>query len=243
MDEVRGSAAVLLGILGVVGLVFLGVVLVGQEGRERTTSRSDGLTPAGVPRGTPVSTAAPLPDGADTSIWARDAAARTSIPARALEAYAAAELAQRARTPDCRLSWATLAGIGRVESNHARINGSRLDGQGVSSPPIVGIPLDGSNNTREIADTDGGRLDGDTTYDRAVGPLQFLPTTWARFGGGGDPQRIDDAARAAAAYLCAEGRDTASGDGWWDGVLAYNRSVEYARLVWAAVDRYAGAAA
>jgi membrane-bound lytic murein transglycosylase B len=150
-----------------------------------------------------------------------------------LQAYATAELAQRARTPDCRLSGATLAGIGRVESDHARINGSRLDRQGVSSPPIVGIPLDGSDNTREIADTDGGRLDGDTTYDRAVGPLQFLPTTWARYGGGGDPQQIDDAARAAAAYLCAEGRDIASGDGWWDGVLAYNRSVEYARLVWA----------
>jgi hypothetical protein len=68
VDEVRRSAAVLLGILGVVGFVFLGVVLVGQEGRERTTSRSDGRTPAGVPRGTPVSTPAPLPDGADTSI-------------------------------------------------------------------------------------------------------------------------------------------------------------------------------
>ncbi|MCW0211985.1 MAG: lytic murein transglycosylase [Pseudonocardia sp.] len=236
----RRSSAVLLGILGVVGFVLLGVVLVGQEGRER---RSDGLTPADVPRGTPVSAAAPLAGGTDTVAWARDTAARTAVPARTLQAYANAELAQRSLTPDCGLSWTTLAGIGRVESNHARINGSRLDERGVATPPIVGIPLDGSNRTREIRDTDGGRLDGDTTYDRAVGPLQFLPTTWARFGGGGDPQLIDDAARAAAAYLCAGGRDTASGDGWWAGVLAYNRSVEYVRLVWAAADRYAAAAA
>ena len=77
--------------------------------------------------------------------------------------------------------------------------------------------------------------------------MQFLPTTWARFGADGngdgvrDPHQIDDAALAAARYLCADGRDTASGQGWWDGVLTYNRSTAYARLVWAAADRYASA--
>jgi membrane-bound lytic murein transglycosylase B len=57
-----------------------------------------------------------------------------------------------------------------------------------------------------------------------------------------NPQDLDDAAAAAAAYLCADGRDTTDGDGWWDGVLTYNRSVDYARRVWAATDRYATAA-
>ncbi|MBC8093286.1 MAG: lytic murein transglycosylase, partial [Pseudonocardia sp.] len=110
---------------------------------------------------------------------------------------------------------------------------------------IVGVALDGSDGVREILDTDGGTLDSDPRFDRAVGPLQFLPTTWERYGADGngddirDPHQIDDAARGAAAYLCADDRDTADGDGWWDGVLTYNRSGEYARLVWAATDRYA----
>jgi membrane-bound lytic murein transglycosylase B len=54
-----------------------------------------------------------------------------------------------------------------------------------------------------------------------------------------DPQQIDDAALATAHYLCDEGRDTASGPGWWQGVLTYNNSVSYGQLVWAAVNRYA----
>lgn len=111
------------------------------------------------------------------------------------------------------------------------------------------MPLDGSPGFREVRDTDGGALDGDVTYDRAVGPMQFLPTTWARYGADGsgdgvrDPHQIDDAARGAAAYLCNDDRDTADGAGWWDGVLTYNRSGDYARLVWAAADRYATAEA
>jgi len=111
------------------------------------------------------------------------------------------------------------------------------------------VPLDGSPGFREVRDTDGGALDGDVTYDRAVGPMQFLPTTWARYGADGsgdgvrDPHQIDDAARGAAAYLCNDDRDTADGAGWWDGVLTYNRSGDYARLVWAAADRYATAEA
>jgi membrane-bound lytic murein transglycosylase B len=146
------------------------------------------------------------------------------------------------------LSWATLAAVGRVESDHGRLGEADLDADGVARPPIVGVALDGSSGVAEIRDTDGGRLDGDPEQDRAVGPMQFLPETWARFGADGDrdgvrnPDDLDDAAVAAAAYLCANGRDTADGDGWWDGVLAYNRSLDYARRVWTAADRYAAAA-
>jgi len=240
-------------VLAVLGMVATFVVIAVSVAAERDDgaehTRGDGLTPADVDRGTPVPQPPPLPAGTDLAAWSEEAAESSGVPARALRAYAAAELAQRATTPDCRLSWNTIAGIGRVESNHGRYGGASVDADGVARPPIVGIPLDGSDGVREIRDTDGGRFDGDPAYDRAIGPMQFLPGTWARYGADGngdgvrDPHQLDDAALAAAHYLCAEGRDTASGEGWWDGVLTYNRSVGYARLVWAAADRYATATA
>lgn len=202
---------------------------------------------ADVARDTPVPRPPSLAAVTDVATWAAGVSARTAVPAPALRAYGGAELAQHVDTPGCRLSWNTLAGIGRVESDHGGLGRATLGPDGLSRPPIVGIALDGTRGTQEIRDTDGGRLDGDTVFDRAVGPMQFLPTTWAQYGRDGngdgvrDPNQLDDAAAAAAAHLCSGGRDTASGEGWWDGVLTYNRSVSYARLVWAAAERYATA--
>jgi membrane-bound lytic murein transglycosylase B len=236
---------VALGAASVVAVVVVAVAAMGD--RERTASRGDGLVAADVVRNTPVPPSPALTAGLDLAGWARGVAASTGVPARALRAYGAAELAQREATPQCRLSWTTLAAVGRVESDHGRFGRADLAADGVARPPIIGIALDGTRNTREIRDTDRGLLDGDAVHDRAVGPMQFLPTTWAQFGrdgngdGARDPHQLDDAAAATAAYLCASGRDTASGEGWWDGVLTYNRSVSYARLVWAAADRYATA--
>lgn len=229
-------------VLLLVGVVIGSLLVFGDD---EPTPRGDGLVPAEVDRNTPVARPAVLPATTDLGSWSRQVAGPTGVPARALRAYGAAEIAQRAADGDCRLSWATLAGIGRVESDHGRLGRADLDADGVPRPSIIGVALDGTGAVREIRDTDGGRLDGDPTYDRAVGPMQFLPTTWARYGADGngdgvrDPHQLDDAALAAARYLCADGRDTASGEGWWDGVLAYNRSGSYARLVWAAADRYA----
>lgn len=229
--------AIVSGVLACVLLVVVTAIAV-LAGQRPTPSRSDGLVPAEVARNTPLPQPDPLPAGTDVATWAATNATRTGIPARVLRAYATAEIAQRRTTPRCRLSWVTIAGIGRVESDHGRYGASEIDADGVTRPGIVGIPLDGSDGTRRIADTDDGRLDGDAEYDRAVGPMQFLPATWARYGQG-DPQHIDAAARATAAYLCAARRDVATGRGWWDGVLTYNSSNEYARLVWAAANRYA----
>ncbi|MEJ8280400.1 lytic transglycosylase domain-containing protein [Pseudonocardia spirodelae] len=189
--------------------------------------------------------AAALPAGTDVVAWARERAAEADIPARTLQAYASAELRQRERTPRCGLSWTTLAGVGRIESRHATFRGAEPGPGGRADPPIIGIALDGTNGTRRVADTDGGRLDGDPVLDRAVGPMQFLPATWARYGADGDgdgvadPQQVDDAALAAAGYLCASGRDVADADDWWRGVLAYNASGDYARDVWSAAADYA----
>jgi membrane-bound lytic murein transglycosylase B len=250
----RGAGAIALAVLGIMTMVVIvGVsVLSGRDDdgdRPQRTPRADVLTPANVGRDTPVRQPPPLAAGTDLAAWSSSAARRSGVPARVLRSYGAAELAQRADTPDCRLSWSTLAGIGRVESDHGRFGGADVDADGVARPRIIGLPLNGTRGVREIRDTDGGRLDGDVTFDRAVGPMQFLPGTWARYGADGngdgvrDPHQLDDAALAAARYLCADGRDTASGKGWWDGVLTYNTSLDYARLVWAAADRYTTATA
>ncbi|MGW5050231.1 lytic transglycosylase domain-containing protein [Actinokineospora sp. NPDC004072] len=197
----------------------------------------------------PVRMGAPAPQGGGgvdpLRGWAEDVAGRTGIPVRALMAYGNAELAVRGEAPGCGLSWATLAGIGRVESDHGRYQGRTLNEDGRASSPIIGVPLDGSPGVKAIPDTDGGALDGDKAVDRAVGPMQFIPSTWARWSadadldGVGDPHQIDDAALAAARYLCAGGRDLRTPEGWWAGVLSYNNSVEYGQKVFGLAERYA----
>lgn len=136
-------------------------------------------------------------------------AAGLAIPAEAMDAYDKAATAPPGA--ECGLRWQILAGIGRVESNHAR--GHTISADGSVSPPILGPTLDGSAGVARVADSDGGRLDGDTTHDRAVGPLQFLPSSWQFFGvdanndGRADPNNLYDAAAAAAALLCAAPRN------------------------------------
>lgn len=192
----------------------------------------------------------PQPQGAPAGedplrAWADRMAGPTEVPARALMAYGNAELVLRSTAPNCRLSWTTLAGIGRIESHHGQYGGATLGADGRPSKPIIGVPLDGSPGVKAIADTDGGAFDGDPGVDRAVGPMQFIPSTWrkwasdANFDGRGDPHQIDDAALAAARYLCAGGRNMGTGQGWWAGVLSYNNSVPYGQKVFGLADGYA----
>lgn len=200
-------------------------------------------TPA--PSGSPSAsrTVVAVADRADPA-WVQRMAETSGIPERALAAYAGATLAIADTHPSCGLGWNTLAGIGHVESEHASIGGSRIRRDGVVYPPIIGIPLDG-NGVEAIADTDGGVLDGDTGWDRAVGPMQFIPQTWGAYGqdGNGDGSRdihqIDDAALAAAAYLCDVGGDLTAPDRWIAAVSAYNPSVEYNNRVAEAANHYA----
>lgn len=196
---------------------------------------------AGVDGPAPALLATPRPDPA----WVARIAAATGIPDRALQAYAAAQLATTAENPACGLGWNTLAAIGSIESDHGRHGGAVLGADGVSLPAIRGAALDG-NGVAAIADTDGGAWDGDAVWDRAVGPLQFIPDTWQRWGADGngdgvaDPNQIDDAALAAARYLCASGPVTDPVQ-WRAAVFSYNHLDVYVDDVAHVASRYAGA--
>jgi hypothetical protein len=168
--------------------------------------------------------------------------ASLAIPVIAQSAYRAAA----ARQPRCRLDWSVLAGIGLIESRHARAGGSTNPAwPGIANPPIVGPQLVGGPY-QAIPDTDDGRLDGDRLWDRAVGPMQFLPATWRKYGVDADgdrvtnPQDIRDASAASAAYLCAAGGDLSVPQSLASAVFAYNHDVPYVRDVLTAAAQYGG---
>jgi membrane-bound lytic murein transglycosylase B len=169
--------------------------------------------------------------------WAAQRAPTLAIPITSLEAYAYAARVAEVENPKCHLAWTTLAGIGMVESHHGTYRGAVVAPNGDVRPLIRGVRLDGSMGNMQIADTDGGKLDGDRTMDRAMGPMQFIPETWKLYGvdanndGIVSPDNIDDAALSAAGYLCWRGKDLATPRGWMDALRAYNLSDQYARTV------------
>jgi uncharacterized membrane protein YgcG len=171
-------------------------------------------------------------------------ASTSGIPSAALAAYQRAETIINAADKSCNLTWQLIAAIGRVESNHGRANGNTLDDNGLATPGIYGIALNGANSTTEIVDTDAGQYDNDTSYDRAVGPMQFIPSTWSVVGVDADgdgvrnPQDVDDAALGTAVYLCSGADDLGSDDGRRSAVFRYNHSQSYVDLVLAIMDAY-----
>ncbi len=176
--------------------------------------------------------------------WALQVGTRVGIPVVAVQAYGYAELVLARTTPNCHLNWTTIAAIGKIESAHGSFNGSVLGANGTVQPPIYGLPLDGQGGRQLVRDTDQGTLDKDTTYDRAIGPMQFIPSTWlatkvdADNDGVADPNDINDAALTAGVYLCKYGRDLSKADSWWAAILSYNAVQPYAQKVFDAANDY-----
>ena len=166
-----------------------------------------------------------------------DSLGQSGIPSVAVDAYVRAAGRLATEDPRCGIRWTLLAAIGRVESNHGRFGGAMLRDDGYPTKPIRGIPLDGRPNVALISDTDRGALDGDTAYDRAVGPMQFIPSTWRSVGVDGngdgrrDPNNLFDAAYGAARYLCDGDADLRNADARAKAVRRYNNADEYVRVV------------
>src|SRR5581483_8712262 len=160
-----------------------------------------------------------------------------NIPVATLDAYLRAEATLGREQPSCGITWWMIAGIGRVESNHGRYGGSQPGAHGDVVPRIVGIPLDGSPGVAAIPDSDKGVWDLDPTWDRAVGPMQFIPGTWRRWKADGDgngvmdPNNVYDAALGAARYLCAAGGHLGDDASLLRAYLSYNHSDAYASNV------------
>lgn len=157
------------------------------------------------------------------------------IPGGAMKAYRNAADLMAIERPACHLDWALIASIGRIESNHAR--GGYIDASGTTREPILGPELNGIGAVASIPDTDGGRWDHDTVWDRAVGPTQFIPTTWIFYAADGnhdgtaDPNNIYDATLATARFLCSGGLDLSDLAQLRAAIYRYNNSDAYVETV------------
>jgi membrane-bound lytic murein transglycosylase B len=224
-----------------------------QRGGFEDPVLSGGAVPTGAfvvqeepsPGGLPTPASEPLPDAPPVidPAWANRVADQAGIPAVAAAAYARATL----RVPaGCHLGWTTLAGIGWIESQHGTVEDRTLGADGRPSTPIIGPRLDGAGAVAAIPAPRGSETwHGDPTWDHAVGPMQFISDTWLRWSSDGDgdgiedPHDLDDAAYAAASYLCASGFDLATGEGWAQAVHSYNHAHVYVDAVRVAASTYA----
>ncbi len=161
----------------------------------------------------------------------------SDIPQVALSAYQRASTVIDLADERCHLDWQLLAALGKVASDHGRVDGGALDDEGVARPAVLGPRLTGRDGTRRVADTDAGQVDGLLAVDRVVGPMMVLPSTWSVVAVDGDsdgrrdPQDLDDAALGVAVFLCAGPGDLRKPERALEQVGRYHPGAPYARAV------------
>jgi len=162
----------------------------------------------------------------------------TDIPRLVLDAYQRA--AEHVQALGCHLAWWGLAAIGKVESDHGRDQNAHLAPNGDLVPHIIGVPLTGKNGTVLVQDPSGA-------FSHAEGPMQFLPSTWEKWGADGngdgikDVDNIYDATLGAAMYLCATSHDLETDAGLMAAYRSYNHSDAYVAEVLAFAKGYQAA--
>jgi len=152
--------------------------------------------------------------------------------------------------PGCAMRPQILAGIAQEESHQGTLYGRTVDPVTLNVvPPIYGPVLNGTlEGTRVVVDTDGGALDLIVGYDRAMGPFQFMPESWMRYGRDGDgdglanPQNMWDAALSAAVHLCSQPGPPANLNendaALRAAIMGYNNSTVYLTAVLGHIEAY-----
>jgi len=182
--------------------------------------------------------------GAITTKVVPSSYAQSGIPSVALAAYKKAAKTYQSLDPQCGVTWPLLAAIGRVESGHGTEGDSVMTKSGVSVPGVFGPALDGHGPFALIQDTDKGLYDADKKFDRAVGPMQFLPQTWNTVASDGngdgkkDVQNVWDAALGAANYFCRGNTRLGTPQGLAANIYRYNHSDSYVTLVLGIMKEY-----
>jgi membrane-bound lytic murein transglycosylase B len=132
-------------------------------------------------------------------------------------------------------AWANAAARREFRSMHSKLGDSLPAWRIVEPPPAdellahyqaaqaeFGVPWE-ILAAVNLVETGMGRIRG-VSVAGAQGPMQFMPATWAAYGGGGDVNDTGDAIRGAARYLAANG----GGAGDIDNALwNYNHSWKY----------------
>lgn len=187
---------------------------------------------------TATSTATPTPErpAAQLAPWAKIHAVPYEIPEIALESYAYAASAMDRSAPGCHIGWPTLAAIGAIASDHGSAEGATLSKDAAVAPALRGLTRE-HMQLRTVADTDGGRFDGDLHQDVPMGPMQIMPSVWeqwsvsARNGAAPSPDNLDDAALSVARLLCAAGGDLSVPEGWAKAVGAVDSAPDFVSAV------------